>query len=69
MSLADFIMHLTKHGCEVTPLEGGNLTGMAIRVYNPHNKKSCILQLYNGGEVSNTTIKETCLVRLFIDTP
>lgn len=69
MSLADFTRHLKKHGCEVTPLEGGNLTGIAIKIFNPHNNKSYILALYKGGMVSDTTIKEACLTRLFIDTP
>jgi hypothetical protein len=64
MSLADFTRHLKKQGCEVTPLEGRNLTGIAIKIHNPHKNKSYILTLYKGGMLSDTTIKEVCMMRL-----
>lgn len=69
ISIADFIRHLKKHGCDVEPLEGGNLTGIALKIHNPANKNTYILTLYKGGMISDTTVKEVCLMRLFIDTP
>lgn len=69
MSIADFMRHLKKHGCEVKPFEGGNLTGTALEIYNPAKKIYYILTIYKGGMISETTIKEVCLMRLFIDTP
>ena len=69
ISIADFIRHLKKQGCEVTPLEGGNLTGIALEIHNPKNNKYYILALYKGGMVSETTIIEICTMRLFIELP
>ena len=69
MSLADFCRHLTKHGCKYKPLEGANITGNAIEITNPANHRYYILTIYNGGMISDTTIKEICLIRLFIPTP
>jgi hypothetical protein len=68
-SIADFLKHTTSQGCINTPLEGGNLTGIAIQIYNPKNGKNHFLQIYKGGEISKTTIVEICSVRLFIDLP
>ena len=69
ISVADFIRHVTKHGCEVNPMEGGNLTGVALDIYNPKKRIHYILTIYKGGMISDTTVKEACCMRLFIDTP
>lgn len=69
ISIADLTRHLVNKGCKVEPLEGGNLTGIALKIFNPENNKSYILTLYKGGMVSETTVNEMCLMRLFIETP
>jgi hypothetical protein len=60
MTLADFQRHLTKYNCSHTPNEGGNLTGIGIRVKNNTNNQVFHLQLYRGGEVSDSTILLCC---------
>jgi hypothetical protein len=37
MTLAEFLNHTRKHGCLDKPLEGGNLSGIAIEIFNPKN--------------------------------
>jgi hypothetical protein len=68
MTLADFQRHLTKHNCSHTPNEGGNLTGIGIRIKNDTNQRVYHLQLYRGGEVSDTTIMLAC-AQLMIPLP
>ncbi len=67
--IADFLRHVTKQGCTYKPLEGKNITGTAIEIYNPARNTYYILNIYKGGMVSDTTIKEACMMRLFINTP
>jgi len=64
--LADFLKHLLENGCEYKPLEGPNITGNAIEITNPKNGKYYILNIHRDGMVSETTVKEICLMRLFI---
>jgi len=52
MTIAEFLKHTRKQGCEDKPLEGKNLSGVAIEIYNPKNHKTYLLQIYKGGEVS-----------------
>lgn len=49
MTLAEFIRHIVKKGCEHKPIEGGNLTGIGVRLFNPQNKRTYYLQIYTGG--------------------
>jgi len=60
MTIADFQRHLTHHNCTCKPIEGGNLTGIGLILTNPALKRSYCLQLYKGGEVSETTIIQAC---------
>jgi hypothetical protein len=69
MTIAEFQKHLTEHGCKCNPLEGGNLSGIGLKLYNPANKGTYLLQLYRGGEISRTTVTEVCTMRLFIPLP
>ncbi len=69
ISVANFIRHLKKNGCTVEPLEGKNLTGIALKIYNPSNQKVYILNLNKGGMISDTTLNEACLMRLLIEKP
>jgi hypothetical protein len=46
MTIAEFQKHLTEHGCKCNPLEGGNLSGIGLKLYNPANKGTYLLQLY-----------------------
>ena len=60
MTLGEFCRHLIANGCEYKPIEGINTTGSAIRAINPTCSRKQILQVYYGGELSDTTIMEAC---------
>ena len=69
MLLADFLRHTTKCNCEHKPLEGINITGMALKINNKAIIKGVYyLHLYKGGEIPDKTVIEAC-DKLFIKCP
>lgn len=68
LPLNDFLQHCKTNGCSYYPIEGGNLTGIGVRIVNDENKRTHCLQIYKGGEVSDREIKFTC-DRLWIKYP
>lgn len=60
MNLADFLRHVTKHNCEQKPLEGINITGIAVIIFNKDLKRTYRLQIYKGGLLTDTTIITAC---------
>ena len=60
MTLADFTRYLTRHNCEVKPLNKSNLTGNALLIINKTNGVRYYFQIYKIGEVSDAQIFETC---------
>ncbi len=69
MTIADFLRHLEKNKCTHQPLEGGNLTGVALILRNPANNTKHIFQIYKGGQVSSETVADICTSKLFIPLP
>lgn len=60
MTIANFQRYLTSIGCEYEPLSGTNITGTALKISNPHNQRKHFLTVHKGGELSETTIIQTC---------
>lgn len=68
MSLAEFLKHIRNQGCKDEPLEGVNITGIALKLTNPKNNRRHIFNVYKGGEVSDESVMNIC-DKLFINYP
>ena len=60
MTLPEFLNYTLTQNCEYFPIEGGNLTGIGVKLRNKGNNRTYYLQIYQGGDLTDKTITAAC---------